>query len=64
MKAFAIVAAILILIIAVFVIAVLMVCVIRIQEQDDKIDELRRDMNNCQDAGQLITERMNRLENN
>ena len=62
MKTLAIITGICLLLIALFVVAVLMVCVIRIQEQDEKIEELQRDIRNCQQAGQLITERMNRYE--
>lgn len=62
MKTLAIIAGICLLLIALFVVAVLMVCVIRIQEQDDKIEDMRRDIQNCQQAGQEITARMNRYE--
>lgn len=62
MKTFAIITGICLLLIALFVVAVLMVCVIRIQEQDDKIEDMRRDIQNCQQAGQEITARMNRYE--
>lgn len=62
MKTFAIIIGICLLLLAVFLFAVLMVCVIRIQEQDDKIEDMRRDIQNCQQAGQEITTRMNRYE--
>lgn len=62
MRTFAIIIGICLLLLAVFLFAVLMVCVIRIQEQDDKIEDMRRDIQNCQQAGQEITARMNRYE--
>ena len=64
MKTLAIITGICLLLIALFVVAVLMVCVIRIQEQDDKIADLRRDLTNVQLGGKEITARMNRIETN
>lgn len=64
MKTFAIITGICLLLIALFVVAVLMVCVIRIQEQDEKIADLRRDLTNVQQGGEEITARMNRIETN
>lgn len=64
MKTFAIITGICLLLIALFVVAVLMVCVIRIQEQDEKIADLRRDLTNVQLGGKEITARMNRIETN
>lgn len=64
MKTFAIITGICLLLIFVFLFAVLMVCVIRIQEQDEKIADLRRDLTNVQQGGEEITARMNRIETN
>lgn len=64
MKTLAIITGICLLLIALFVVAVLMVCVIRIQEQDDKIEDMRRDLTNVQQGGKEITARMNRIETN
>lgn len=64
MKTFAIITGICLLLIALFVVAILMVCVIRIQEQDEKIVDLRRDLTNVQLGGKEITARMNRIETN
>lgn len=64
MKTLAIITGICLLLIALFVVAVLMVCVIRIQEQDEKIADLRRDLTNVQQGGEEITARMNRIETN
>ena len=64
MKTFAIITGICLLLIALFVVAILMVCVIRIQEQDEKIADLRRDLTNVQLGGKEITARMNRIETN
>lgn len=64
MRTFAIIAGICLFLLAVFLFAVLMVCVIRIQEQDDKIEDMRRDIRNCQQGGQELTARMNRIETN
>lgn len=64
MKTFAIITGICLLLIALFVVAILMVCVIRIQEQDEKIADLRRDLTNVQLGGKEIAARMNRIETN
>lgn len=64
MRTFAIITGICLLLIALFVVAVLMVCVIRIQEQDENIADLRRDLTNVQQGGEEITARMNRIETN
>lgn len=64
MKTLAIITGICLLLIALFVVAVLMVCVIRIQEQDEKIADLRRDLTNVQQGGQELSARMNRIETN
>ena len=64
MKTFVIITGICLLLIALFAVAVLMVCVIRIQGQDEKIADLRRDLTNVQLGGKEITARMNRIETN
>jgi len=64
MKTFVIITGICLLLIALFAVAVLMVCVIRIQIQDEKIADLRRDLTNVQLGGKEITTRMNRIETN
>ena len=51
-------------ILAVLFTGVLMVCVIRIQQQDEKLDDLRRDIGNLQQGGEELTRRMNRCEQN
>ena len=57
-----IVIAIVVGLIAIFALSGFMVCVIRIQEQDAKIDDLKREIRNVQDGGKEITRRMNEYQ--
>ena len=64
MRTLAIVTMIIVLVVACMTAGVVLALLIRIQEHDQQIIDLRRDIRNCQQGGQELSARMNRIETN
>ena len=64
MKIAIIILTILVVLLLLFGVSALMAILLRLQEHDDKIEELRRDICNCQQGGQELSARINGIETN